>query len=142
MSAGNSMASSTLAPKYSGSHKGQKLIISIFIMGTLGYSLLNHKFGEIVVASIADAYIQVTSFVAATLFLFYGIERLFKINIARKLANSGNLQVFFACLTWRFTGVWGRYNCYYPLCFGFPKFWFSACHSNSNNGRCSFFTHS
>mgnify|MGYP001996864993 CR=1 FL=1 len=107
MSAGNSMASSTLAPNYSGSYKGQKLIISIFIMGTLGYSLLNHKFGEIVVASIADAYIQVTSFVAATLFLFYGIERLFKINIARKLANSGNLQVFFAALLGALPGCGG-----------------------------------
>ena len=85
----------------------QKLVISVFTLSVLGYGLLNHEFGEIIIASIADAYIQVTSFVAATLFLFYGIERLFKIDITKKLSDSGNLQVFFAALLGALPGCGG-----------------------------------
>ena len=104
---GNRMIDTSLKPTYLNSVISQKLVISIFILGTLGYSLLNQEFGEIVIASIADAYIQVTSFVAATLFLFYGIERLFKFNIAKKLSDSGNLQVVFAALLGALPGCGG-----------------------------------
>ena len=48
-----------------------------------------------------------TSFVAATLFLFYAIEQLFKIDITKKLSESGNLQVFFAALLGALPGCGG-----------------------------------
>ncbi len=107
MSAGNSMADASVASTRPNSVNSQKLVITLFILSVLGYGLLNHEFGEIVIASIADAYIQVTSFVAATLFLFYGIERLFKIDITKKLSESGNFQVFFAALLGALPGCGG-----------------------------------
>ena len=107
MSLGNSVAeASFLHPKFN-SIKTQKLIISIVILGALGYGLINNEFGGIIISSISDAYIQVTSFVAATLFLFYGIERLFKFDISKKLSDSGNFQVFFAALLGALPGCGG-----------------------------------
>ena len=107
MSARNSMTDASVASTRPNSVNSQKLVITLFILSVLGYGLLNHEFGEIVIASIADAYIQVTSFVAATLFLFYGIERLFKIDITKKLSESGNFQVFFAALLGALPGCGG-----------------------------------
>ena len=101
------MADASVASTRPNSVNSQKLVITLFILSVLGYGLLNHEFGEIVIASIADAYIQVTSFVAATLFLFYGIERLFKIDITKKLSESGNFQVFFAALLGALPGCGG-----------------------------------
>ena len=101
------MADASVASTRLNSINSQKLVITLFILSVLGYGLLNHEFGEIVIASIADAYIQVTSFVAATLFLFYGIERLFKIDITKKLSESGNFQVFFAALLGALPGCGG-----------------------------------
>ena len=73
MSWRNSIAEASLQPPKANLIFNQKLLISGFILLALGYGLINHEFGEIIISSIADAYIQVTSFVAATLFLFYGI---------------------------------------------------------------------
>ena len=101
------MADASVASTRLNSVNSQKLVITLFILSVLGYGLLNHEFGEIIIASIADAYIQVTSFVAATLFLFYGIERLFKIDITKKLSESGNFQVFFAALLGALPGCGG-----------------------------------
>ena len=101
------MADASVSSTRPNSVNSQKLVITLFILSVLGYGLLNHEFGEIVIASIADAYIQVTSFVAATLFLFYGIERLFKIDITKKLSESGNFQVFFAALLGALPGCGG-----------------------------------
>ncbi len=107
MSWRNSIAEASLQPPKAKLIFNQKLLISGFILLALGYGLINHEFGEIIISSIADAYIQVTSFVAATLFLFYGIERLFKIDITKKLSESGNLQVFFAALLGALPGCGG-----------------------------------
>ena len=101
------MADASVVSTRPNSVNSQKLVITLFILSVLGYGLLNHEFGEIIIASIADAYIQVTSFVAATLFLFYGIERLFKIDITKKLSESGNFQVFFAALLGALPGCGG-----------------------------------
>ena len=103
----NSIAEASLQSPKANLIFNQKLLISCFILLALGYGLINHEFGEIIISSIADAYIQVTSFVAATLFLFYGIERLFKIDITKKLSESGNLQVFFAALLGALPGCGG-----------------------------------
>ena len=107
MSWRNSIAETSLQPPKANLIFNQKLLISGFILLALGYGLINNEFGEIIISSIADAYIQVTSFVAATLFLFYGIERLFKIDLTKKLSESGNLQVFFAALLGALPGCGG-----------------------------------
>ena len=107
MSWRNSIAEASLQPSKANLIFNQKLLISGFFFLAIGYGLINHEFGEIIISSIADAYIQVTSFVAATLFLFYGIERLFKIDLTKKLLESGNLQVFFAALLGALPGCGG-----------------------------------
>ena len=45
-----------------------------------------------------DAYVQVSAFVAATLLLFYGAERLFRFDLGRALARSRGWQVPLAAL--------------------------------------------
>ena len=45
-----------------------------------------------------DAYVQVSSFVAATLLLFYGAERLFNFDIGSALKKARGLQVPLAAL--------------------------------------------
>ena len=84
---GNSIAETSLQLAKANLIINQKLLISGFILLAIGYGLINHEFGEIIISSIADAYIQVTSFVAATLFLFYGLERFFKIDLTKKLCT-------------------------------------------------------
>ena len=101
------MAETYLEQPKSNAINTQKSLILVVILGALAYGLLNRDFGKIVMASISDAYIQVTSFVAATLFLFYSIERVFKFDITKKLSNSGNLQVFFAALLGALPGCGG-----------------------------------
>ena len=48
---------------------------------------------DIVFRAIADAYIQVSTFVAGTFFLFYGVERWLKIDATKALRDAGNWQV-------------------------------------------------
>ena len=48
---------------------------------------------DIVFQAIADAYIQVSAFVAGTFFLFYGVERWLKIDATAALRDAGNWQV-------------------------------------------------
>ena len=101
------MADASLTRPTLNSIRAQKLLILVVILGALLYGLINHDFGEIIIAAISDAYIQVTSFVAATLFLFYTIERIFKFNLSKKLSESGDLQVFFAALLGALPGCGG-----------------------------------
>ena len=62
------------------------LAIAPETLGTLTRSLM------------VDAYVQVSSFVAATLFLFYGAERAFRFDIGSALKKSGSFQVPLAAL--------------------------------------------
>ncbi|MEZ5771940.1 putative 10TM heavy-metal exporter [Defluviimonas denitrificans] len=45
-----------------------------------------------------DAFVQVSAFVAATLLLFYGLERLFRFDLGQAMGQSRMLQVPFAAL--------------------------------------------
>ena len=62
------------------------LAIAPETLGTLTRSLM------------VDAYVQVSSFGAATLFLFYGAERAFRFDIGSALKKSGSFQVPLAAL--------------------------------------------
>ena len=52
-----------------------------------------HELADIIFGSIADAYIQVSTFVAATFFLFYGLERVFKVDAKAMLQRDTAWQV-------------------------------------------------
>ena len=67
------------------------LLLAAFILGI--WSLSDGDFAQVVISTIADAYLQVTTFVAATLLIFYGIERLFGFNAVKLLSRSGAWQV-------------------------------------------------
>jgi hypothetical protein len=54
--------------------------------------------GDLTRSLMTDAYVQVSSFVAATLLLFYGAERLFKFDIGIALQNAKTWQVPLAAL--------------------------------------------
>ena len=62
---------------------------------------------DVIIAAIADAYIQVTTFVAATLFLFYGLERWFKFDLTHVMAKSGHWQIPVAALLGALPGCGG-----------------------------------
>ena len=48
---------------------------------------------EVMFSAIADAYLQVSTFVAGTLLLFFMAERAFKFDLTKALAESGKWQV-------------------------------------------------
>jgi len=56
------------------------------------------QLGELTRSLMVDAYVQVSVFVAATLMLFYGAERLFRFNIGNALKNARGAQVPLAAL--------------------------------------------
>ncbi|WP_300512857.1 putative manganese transporter [Aliiroseovarius sp.] len=56
------------------------------------------QLGELTRSLMVDAYVQVSVFVAATLMLFYGAERLFKFDIGASLKNARGAQVPLAAL--------------------------------------------
>ena len=68
------------------------LLIAFSFTNTLLAKIENELF-YIIVNSIADAYLQVSVFVAAVLLLFYGAENVFGINLSTKLKNGGIFQV-------------------------------------------------
>jgi len=71
---------------------------SLFIMVPVllaGYLMTNaeSKLADILFKAIADSYLQVSTFVAATFFLFYGIERLLNIDATAALRKANIWQV-------------------------------------------------
>lgn len=74
------------------------LIMSVNITGGLT---------DVVLSAIADAYIQVTSFVAATLFLFFGAEKFVNIDLEELLAKSEGKQIIYASLLGALPGCGG-----------------------------------
>ena len=73
-----------------------KRLIVVLIYLTL--ALAPGELGELTRALMTDAYVQVSSFVAATLLLFYGAERVYKFNIGVSLRNAKAAQVPMAAL--------------------------------------------
>ena len=66
----------TLTVRQSSGH--MHLVLGACLIGLFAYIQPLGGLTDVIIAAIADAYIQVTTFVAATLFLFYGLERWFK----------------------------------------------------------------
>jgi len=63
--------------------------------------------GQIIVETVSEAYLQVSVFVAATLALIYGLEKLFKIDSAQLLARYPKAQVPIAAFLGALPGCGG-----------------------------------
>lgn len=63
--------------------------------------------GRILVETISEAYLQVSVFVAATLALIYGLERLFRVDLADVLARHPRIQVPMAAFLGALPGCGG-----------------------------------
>lgn len=73
-----------------------KRLLVLAIM--LALAIAPGQLGELTRGLMTDAYVQVSVFVAATLLLFYGAERLFKFDIGEVLSNAKGAQVPLAAL--------------------------------------------
>jgi hypothetical protein len=78
-----------------GPFRSRRLLILCII---LALALAPGDLGTLTRELMVDAYVQVSSFVAATLLLFYGAERLFNFDIGSALKKARSLQVPLAAL--------------------------------------------
>ena len=67
-----------------------RLIVALLL---LAFALVPGAFGALTREMMVDAYVQVSAFVAATLLLFYGSERVFSYNIGDALSRARGAQV-------------------------------------------------
>ena len=70
-------------------------LLILFPVLLAGYVMthIESEFNDILFKAIADAYIQVSTFVAGTFFIFYGIERVLNIDAAAALRKAAVWQV-------------------------------------------------
>ncbi len=68
------------------------------VFALIALALAPGELGQLTRALMTDAYVQVSVFVAATLLLFYGAERVFRFDIGQVLKNSRGWQVPLAAL--------------------------------------------
>ncbi len=94
------------SPHYLKNTKSKGIII-FFLLVTSFLFLSDPSVIPIIFQSISDAYLQVSTFVAATLFLFFTIEKILKIDASEKLANAGNWQILFASFLGALPGCGG-----------------------------------
>ena len=71
---------------------GLALLLPALIAG-LAMATTNSELGDIIFASVADAYLQVSTFVAGTFMIFYGIEKFLKIDATAALRRNTIWQV-------------------------------------------------
>ena len=75
--------------------KYQKIFSYMFLlMGVYLFFNIGNETWDIIKSSIADAYLQVTSFVAGTLLFFYSLEKYLKIDLEKILNNRPKLEIF------------------------------------------------
>ncbi len=78
-----------------GPFRPKRLIVALIF---LALAIAPGFLGELTRGLMVDAYVQVSAFVAATLLLFYGAERVFNFNIGEALKNAKAFQVPLAAL--------------------------------------------
>ena len=75
--------------------KYQKIFSYTFLLiGVYLFFNIGNETWDIIKSSIADAYIQVTSFVAGTLLFFYSLEKYLKIDLEKVLNKRPKLEIF------------------------------------------------
>jgi hypothetical protein len=72
--------------------QGVFILLPMIIAG-IAMTTTHSDLGDIIFASVADAYIQVSTFVAGTFFIFYGIEKFLKIDATAALRRDTIWQV-------------------------------------------------
>ena len=82
------------APRF-GIFRPRRLIVALVL---LALAIAPGTLGELTRGLMVDAYVQVAAFVAATLIIFYGAERLFRFDIGDVLRTSKGWQVPLAAL--------------------------------------------
>jgi hypothetical protein len=102
------------------------LVLCIFLVLALAPGPIGHLTRGLMV----DAYVQVSAFVAATLLLFYGAERVFRFDIGSALKKSKGFQVPMAALLGTTPGCGGG------LFFGQCQLWCGGRDSDRDHGRC------
>ncbi len=78
-----------------GPFKPKRLMVALAL---IALAIAPGHLGGLTRSLMVDAYVQVSAFVAATLLLFYGAERLFKFNIGEALKGAKGFQVPLAAL--------------------------------------------
>ena len=78
-----------------GPFRPKRLMVALVL---LALAIAPGVLGELTRGLMVDAYVQVSAFVAATLLLFYGAERVFNFNIGEALKNARGFQVPMAAL--------------------------------------------
>ena len=74
----------------------QRTINLPLLMLFFGFCLLisyDPNLFNVVISAVADAYLQVSTFVAATLLIFFSLEKIFNFDLSEKLKRAGYLQV-------------------------------------------------
>lgn len=74
----------------------QRTINLPLLMLFFGFCLLisyDPNLFNVVISAVADAYLQVSTFVAATLLIFFSLEKFFNFDLSEKLKRAGYLQV-------------------------------------------------
>jgi len=78
-----------------GPFRGRRLLV---VLSLLALAIAPGELGTLTRGLMTDAYIQVSAFVAATLLLFYGAERVFRFDLGTTLKNAKGFQVPLAAL--------------------------------------------
>ncbi|MBV1903477.1 MAG: putative manganese transporter [Marinosulfonomonas sp.] len=78
-----------------GPFRPKRLLVAVVF---LSLAFAPGELGDLTRSLLTDAYVQVSVFVAATLLLFYGAERVFRFDIGDALRNSKGFQVPLAAL--------------------------------------------
>ena len=78
-----------------------------FLVILLIYSIFPGELGEVTRASLFDAYIQVTVFVAATLLVFFSLEHFYKIDVGLLMKRGDIWQVPMASVLGALPGCGG-----------------------------------
>jgi hypothetical protein len=83
------------AAQFLGPFRPRRLLVALLLVGL---TIAPGELGALTRAMMTDAYVQVSVFVAATLLLFYGAERVFRFDIGAALKNARGFQVPLAAL--------------------------------------------
>jgi len=78
----------------------------LIILAFLFFNMSNETW-LIIKSSVADAYIQVTTFVAGTLLFFYTLEKYFKIDLKKSLNNKPKLEILLSSFLGALPGCGG-----------------------------------
>jgi hypothetical protein len=88
-------AAASPVPLRLGPFRPRRLLVALTL---LALAAMPNGLGELTRGLITDAYVQVSVFVAATLLLFYGAEKVFRFDIGASLKNARGFQVPLAAL--------------------------------------------